>query len=74
MANCKLRNELEINPKGVKCKCNPCSFKISKNDKTMNVSRDENVDIELDSEDHSISFSSTELRLHLVKMNRLEIQ
>ena len=26
----QLRNEIEINPKGVKCKCNPCSFKISK--------------------------------------------
>ena len=36
----QLRNETEISPKGVKCKCNPCSFKISKSDKTMNVSRD----------------------------------
>ena len=53
----QLRNEIEINPKGIKCKCNPCSFKISKNDKTMNVSRDDNGDIKLDSEDHSISFS-----------------
>ena len=53
----QLRNEIEINPKGIKCKCNPCSFKISKNDKTVNVSRDENGDITLDSEDHSISFS-----------------
>ena len=38
-------------------KCNPCSFKISKNDKTMNVSRDDNGEIVLESEDHSISFS-----------------
>ena len=53
----QLRNEIEINPKGIKFKCNPCSFKISKTDKTMNVSRDENGDIKLDSEDHSISFS-----------------
>ena len=53
----QLRNEIEINPKGVKCKCNPCSFKISKNDKTMNVSRDDNGEIVLESEDHSISFS-----------------
>ena len=53
----QLRNEIEINPKGVKCKCNPCSFKISKNDKTMNVSRDDNGDIKLESELHSISFS-----------------
>ena len=53
----QLRNEIEINPKGIKCKCSPCSFKISKNDKTMNVSRDDNGDIKLDSEDHSISFS-----------------
>ena len=53
----QLRNEIEINPKGIKCKCNPCSFKISKNDKTMNVSRDDNGEIVLESEDHCISFS-----------------
>ena len=53
----QLRNEIEINPKGIKCKCNPCSFKISKNDKTVNVSRDDNGDIKLDTEAHSISFS-----------------
>ena len=27
----QLRNEIEINPKGISCKCNPCSFKLSKN-------------------------------------------
>ena len=57
----QLRNEIEINPKGIKCSCNPCSFKISRNDKTMNVSRDENSEIKLDSEDHSISFSFNRL-------------
>ena len=59
LCHCKLqpRNESEINPKSVKCTCNLCSFKISKNDKTMNVSRDENGDMKLDSEDHSINFS-----------------
>ena len=33
VCHCKLqlRNEIEINPKGIRCKCNPCSFK-SKND------------------------------------------
>ena len=53
----QLRNEIEINPKSISCKCNPCSFKISKNDKTMAVSRDEQGDIVLDCQDHSISFS-----------------
>ena len=53
----QLRNEIEINPKGIKCSCNPCSFKISRNDKTMNVSRDDQGGIKLDCEDHSISFS-----------------
>ena len=54
----QLRNEIEINPKtGLSCKCNPCSFKLSKNDKTMNVSRDNDGDIVLDCQDHSISFS-----------------
>ena len=57
----QLRNEIEINPKGIKCSCNPCSFKISRNDKTMNVSRDENGEIKLDSQDHSISFSFNRL-------------
>ena len=53
----QLRNEIEINPKGIKCSCNPCSFKITKNDKTMNVSKDDEGGITLDSEDHSIQFS-----------------
>ena len=53
----QLRNEIEINPKGISCKCNPRSFKLSKNDKTMAVSRDEQGDIVLDCQDHSISFS-----------------
>ena len=59
LCHCKLqlRNEFEINPKGIKCSCNPCSFKLSRNDKTMNVSRDDNGEIVLESEDHSISFS-----------------
>ena len=53
----QVRNEIEINPKGIKCKCNPCSFKLTKNDKTMNVSKDDDGGITLDSQDHSISFS-----------------
>ena len=53
----QMRNEIEINPKGIKCKCSPCSFKISKNDKTMNVTKDDDGEIVLESEDHSISFS-----------------
>ena len=57
----QLRNEIEINPKGIKCSCNPCSFKLSRNDKTMNVSRNENGEIKLDSQDHSISFSFNRL-------------
>ena len=53
----QMRNEIEINPKGIKCKCSPCSFKISKNDKTMNVKKDDDGEIVFESEDHSISFS-----------------
>lgn len=52
----QVRNEIEINPKTISCKCNPCSFKISKNNKTMAVSRDEQGDIKLDCQDHSMSF------------------
>ena len=53
----QVRNEIEINPKGVTYKCNPCSFKISKSEKAVNVSRDDDGGIQLDSQDHSISFS-----------------
>ena len=53
----QLKNEIEINPKGVKCSCNPCIFKMTRTDKTMNVSRDNEGDIVLDCQDHSISFS-----------------
>lgn len=37
LCKCKLqvRNEIEINPKGITCRCNPCSFELTKNDKTM---------------------------------------
>ena len=52
-----MRNSIEINPEGVKCRCNGCSFKLSRNDNTLNVSRDENGEIKLDTELHSISFS-----------------
>jgi len=53
----QLRNEIEIKPNSINCRCNPCSFKLSKNDKTMNVSRDDDGEIKLDCQDHSISFS-----------------
>ena len=52
----QLQNTIEINPKGIKCSCNPCSFKISRSDKTMKVSKDDDGSITLDSEIHSISF------------------
>ena len=52
----QIRNEIEITPKGIKCSCHPCSFKLTKNDKTMNVDKDDEGGITLESEDHSISF------------------
>ena len=45
-----LQNSIEINPKGVKCRCNGCSFKLSRNDKSVNVSRDDNGEIKVDAE------------------------
>ena len=53
----QIKNTIEINPKGIKCSCSPCSFKITKNDKTMNVNKDDDGSIILESEDHSISMS-----------------
>ena len=53
-----IKNEININPKtGIHCKCNPLSFKLSKTDKSVNVSRDETGEIKLDCQDHSISLS-----------------
>lgn len=45
-----MRNAIEINPKGITCTCNGCSFKLSRNDNTLNVSRDDNGKIKLDTE------------------------
>ena len=53
----QLRNEIEINPKGIKCSCNPLSFKLSKTDKSVNVIRDETGEIKLDCHDHTVSLS-----------------
>lgn len=53
----QLRNEIEINPKGITCRYNPCSFRLTKNDKIMNVNKDNEGGITLESEDHRISFS-----------------
>ena len=41
----QMRNEIESNPKGIKCTCCPCSYKITKNDKTMNVKKDDEGNI-----------------------------
>ena len=41
----QMRNEIEVNSKGIKCKCSPCSFKVSKNDKAMNVKKDDDGEI-----------------------------
>ena len=53
-----IKNEININPlTGITCKCNPCSFKLGNNDKSVNVSRDDTGEITLDCQDHSISLS-----------------
>ena len=64
VCKCKLqlRNEIAINPKGIACRCNPCSFKLTKNDKTLSVNKDDEGGITLDSQDHSISFSWNRIR------------
>ena len=59
----QLRNEIEINPKGIKCSCNPCSFKRSRNDKTVNVSRDDQGEIK---KTIQYPFPSTEIQHHQV--------
>jgi len=48
--------KLKSTPKALNVLVIPAVSNLQKNDKTMNVSRDDNGDIKLDSEDHSISF------------------
>ena len=52
----KLQLRTEINPKGIKCKCNGCPFKFTRNNKTMNVDKSDDGNITLECEDHSIQF------------------
>ena len=52
----ELKNELEIkNNKSCKCSCIPSSFKISKNDKKMNIDKTKDS-INLETDVHSITF------------------
>ena len=52
----EMKNELEIQKKGAcKCSCIPTSFKISKNDKKMNIDKTKDT-INLETDVHSITF------------------
>ena len=52
----ELKNELQIQKKGnCKCSCVPTSFKISKNDKKMNIDKTKDS-INLETDVHNITF------------------
>ena len=52
----ELKNELEIQKKGhCKCSCIPTSFKISKNEKKMNIDKTKDR-TNLETDDHNITF------------------
>ena len=52
----EMKNELEIQKKGnCKCSCIPTSFKISKNDKKMNIDKTKDS-INLETDVHNITF------------------
>ena len=52
----ELKNELEIkNNKNCKCSCIPTSFKISRNDKKMNIDKTKDS-INLETDVHNITF------------------
>ena len=52
----ELKNELEIQKKGnCKCSCVPLNFKVSKNDKKMNIDKTKDGDINLETDAHNIS-------------------
>ena len=48
----ELKNELEIKNRSCKCSCIPTSFKISKNDKKMNIDKTKDS-INLETDVHS---------------------
>ena len=52
----EMKNELEIQKKGnCKCSCIPSRFKISKNDKKMNIDKTKDS-IDLETDVHNITF------------------
>ena len=52
----ELKNELEIQKKGhCKCSCIPTSFKISKNDKKMNIDKTKDS-IKIETDVHNTTF------------------
>ena len=52
----EMKNELEIQKKGnCKCSCIPSSFKISRNDKKMNIDKTKDS-INLETDVHNITF------------------
>ena len=52
----EMKNELEIQKKGnCKCSCIPTSFKISKNDKKMNIDETKDGDLNLETDVHNIA-------------------
>lgn len=57
-----VRNEIQIDKKGVKFKCLPCSFKISRKSKTTNDSTKKDGEEEI--------LSSTEERSYAMAFNR----
>ena len=69
----QLRNEIEINPKGITCRCNPCSFKLTKNDKTMNVSKDDEGGLHWIVKTTASRLLSIELLLLQQKMKDIEM-
>ena len=52
----EMKNELEIQKKGnCKCSCIPTSFKISKNDKKMNIDKTKDGDLNLETDVRNIA-------------------
>ena len=55
----EMKNEIKIQKKGdCKCSCIPTSFKISRNDKKMNIEKTED-NINLETDVHNIAASVT---------------
>ena len=71
----ELKNEIEIQKKGnCKCSCIPTSFKISKNDKEMNIDKTkDSINLETDVQNITLNLVGKQHHLIIMKTKRRKL-